>query len=141
MTALDFADRGAAVETLDGRSRMAARVTTTVMLPPEALTVLAPPPELISQINVEQVLAIPARTYLELLREPDCTIPVTTVGKLRLVDRHTFRNWLEARGKAKRAAASAAARRTAPDEDDVLTVEEQARLGIKPAPRAAAGRR
>jgi hypothetical protein len=122
-------------------SRTMARVTTTVSLPPDALTVVAPSPEMISQINVEQVLGIPSRIYLELLREPGCSVTVTAVGKLRLVDRYVFRKWLEARGKTKRVTGAATASNAAPpaEDDDMLTVEEQVRLGIKPAPKAAAG--
>jgi len=139
MSAIDATD--VAIDAPDVRSRMTARVTTTVMLPPDALTIVAPAPEMISQINVEQVLGIPARTYLELLREPECTVTVTSIGKLRLVDRNKFRSWLEVHGKARRTAAAAGASGAATIDDDMLTVEEQARLGIKPAPRAAAGRR
>lgn len=128
---------GAAV-TPDVRSRMTARVTTTLTLPPDALTVVAPHPEMISQINVEQVLGLPQRTYLELLREPACPVAVTPVGKLRLVDRNKFRGWLEARGKVRRTAVATERPR---EDDDLLAEEEQVRLGIKPAPRTPPGRR
>ena len=124
---------------LDVQPRAEARVTTTVLLPAEALTIVAPQPEMLSQLNVELVLGIPSRVYLELLREPGCTVAVTNVGKLRLVDRNTFRSWLEARGKAKRAAAAASG--TAPQDDEALSEEELARLGVKPAPRMAVARR
>ncbi len=137
MSDLDAHDAAGGV--FDARSRMTARITTTVMLPADALTIVAPSPEMISQVNVEQVLGLPSRAYLELLREPGCAVTVTSVGKLRLVDRHEFRRWLMARGSAKRAAVAASGK--APSEDDVLTLEEQVRLGIKPAPRPAAGRR
>jgi hypothetical protein len=128
----------AAIDAPEARSRVTARVTTTVVLPPEALTLVLPPPEMLSQVNVEHVLGLPVRTYLELLREPGCTIAVTPVGKLRLVDRGTFRRWLEARATAKRAAMAIG---RAPEVDDAtLTVEEQVALGVKPAPRAATRR-
>ncbi len=137
MSTLDSAHEDAPVEMLEARSRVTARVMTTVVLPPEALTIIAPAPEMISQINVEQVLGIPPRAYLELLREPGCPVEVVRVGKLRVVDRSQLRGWLEVRAKAKRAAAATEA---APD-DDQLPVEDQVRLGIKPAPRTAARRR
>jgi len=128
-----------AAETPDMRSRMTARVTTTVTLPPDALTVVAPHPEMISQINVEQTLGIPVRIYLELLREDDCPLEVTSLGKLRLVHRKQLLRWLPVRGKAKRAAA--AIEKVTRDDDDQFTVEEQVRLGVKPAPPTAPGRR
>jgi len=140
MSPLHAAHEGTLAETLEPRAHMTARVTTTVVLPPDALTIVAAPPEMISQLNVQQVLGIPARVYLELLRERDCPVAVTCVGKLRLVDRNRFRSWLEVRGKARRAATAAAAAGETVHNDDPLTVEEQVKLGIKPAPRAPTGR-
>jgi hypothetical protein len=135
----DAAYEAAPREQVDARSRMTARVTTTVVLPPEALTIVAPQPEMISQVTVEHVLGVPSRTYLELLRERDCPVAVTSVGKLRLVDRSLFRGWLEARGKTNRAAA--ATKMPSPEDDDLLSVDEQTRLGIKLSPTVAKGRR
>ncbi len=83
MTAHESAD-GAPVEACDVRSQVTASVTTTFVLPPEAFTVVLPPPVMVSQVNVEHVFGIPQRTYLEILREPGCPIEVTPVGKLRL---------------------------------------------------------
>jgi hypothetical protein len=108
---------------------MTARVTTTVAVPADAFTVVLPSPEMISQINVAHVFGLPARTYLELLREADCPIVVTPVGKLRLSDCRQFRGWLERRGGAKRAAAMAPE-----DVEATLTVDEQVALGIRPVP-------
>jgi hypothetical protein len=134
MTAFDAAHEAAPVEKLDARWCMNARVTTTVMLPPEALTLVAPPPEMISQLNVEHVLGIPSRIYLELLRERGCPIAVTCVGKLRLVDRNEFRSWLSARGKVKRATTTT--ENNARNAEDPDTVDELDRLGFKPVPSA-----
>jgi hypothetical protein len=130
-------------EVADARGYLTAHVTATIRLPTVALTVVMRPPDTISQINVERELGLPRRTYLELLREPDCPLDVTCVGKIRLVDRDKFRSWLMARDEAKRAAAAAVASEAAPAaaDDDQLTVEEQAKLGIKPAPRTPQGRR
>jgi len=137
MNGLTSGRRAASPEQTDAPPQLSASVTTTVVLPPDALTVVAPAPDMISQLNVEQMLGIPARTYLELQREPGCPVAITQVGKLRLVDRHEFRRWLVARGKARRAAVVSD---KGADSDALPTLEEQMRLGIKPAARAA-GRR
>lgn len=138
MTAHESAD-GAPVEACDVRSQVTASVTTTFVLPPEAFTVVLPPPVMVSQVNVEHVFGIPQRTYLEILREPGCPIEVTPVGKLRLSETIELQRHLVARGKkAKRATRTS---RPALNGDDVLPVEEQERLGIKPAPRRPTGRR
>lgn len=115
-----------------------ASVTTTVVLPPDAVTIVAPHPEMISQLNVEHVLGLSARIYLELLREASCPIAVTPVGKLRLVDRNHFTHWLRQRGKTKRATTTT--EKMAPNDEDQLPLAEQVKLGIKLAPRAP-GRR
>jgi hypothetical protein len=128
----------AAAGALDARARVSATLTMTFALPPDAFAIFLPHPEMVSQMNVERVLGLPQRTYLELLREPDCPLPVTPVGKLRLVDRGLLRRWLGVRGKARRVALP---NTPAPDGDDVLPVEEQERLGIRPAPRKPTGRR
>lgn len=67
-----------------------ATITTVVHVPAESLTLTAPPPEMVSQRNVENVAGIPKRTYLDLLRAPGFPLPVTRVGKLRLVPRVEF---------------------------------------------------
>jgi hypothetical protein len=71
-----------------------ATVSMTVALPVAALTFVASLPELISQENVELVLGIPQRQYLEILRLPECTVEVIVCGKLRLVRRVEFVAWL-----------------------------------------------
>ncbi len=72
-------------------------ITATLILPPGALAVVEPSPELLSQLNVERALGLPARAYLELLRSPGCTVHVIRVGKLRLVERTAFVAWLKQR--------------------------------------------
>ena len=70
-----------------------------VPVPREALTFLDAPPETLSQVNVETALGIPARTYLYLLREPTCDVQVVSVGKLRIVQRVEFVEWLMKKAK------------------------------------------
>lgn len=52
--------------------------------------------DFVSQRSSLTVLGIPARTFLEMLREPACP-EVLAVGQLRLVDRAAFVAWLRAR--------------------------------------------
>jgi len=70
------------------------RVTTTIELPAEAVTVVAAPPEMHPQRNVEAVTGIPARVYLEEIRASGFPLPVVKLGKLRLVNREGFLAYL-----------------------------------------------
>ena len=75
-----------------------------------ALTVYAPPPELLSQRTVEAHTGISRGVYLDLLPEYRAAGgAVSHVGKLRLVDRRNFVDFLRARGREPRAAAATAA--------------------------------
>ena len=82
-----------AVQALSARGATAS-IMTTLVLPPEALTIFAAPPDLVSQANVDAVVGLPGRTYLELLRRPDCSVKITRLGKLRIVHRVEFLAWL-----------------------------------------------
>jgi hypothetical protein len=77
-----------------------AQVTTTITLPASALTVIAAPPALISQLNVESVCGIGPRVFLEAIRAPGFPLAVSPLGKLRLVVCADFVAWLIARGSA-----------------------------------------
>jgi len=77
-----------------GKSAAGAQITTTFTIPTEAITVIAAPPELLSQRNVEAVTGIPARVYLEEIRAPGFPLTVIKLGKLRLVERASFVAWL-----------------------------------------------
>ncbi|WP_437717062.1 hypothetical protein WMF45_11985 [Sorangium sp. So ce448] len=70
--------------------------TATLAIPLEGLTLTAPQPELLSQKNVESVTGIPARVYLDTIRGPGFPLPVTRLGKLRLVQREAFVAYLQA---------------------------------------------
>jgi hypothetical protein len=61
-----------------------------IAIPLDALTVFAPLPELLSQRNVESVTGIPARTFHAMIRASGFPLPVSRLGKLRLVDRAAF---------------------------------------------------
>ncbi len=108
---------------------MAKRTTTdeteTIMLslpvPRAALTVRAAPPETLSQRNVEAATGIPVRMYLYLLREPTCDVPIVSVGKLRIVQRAPFIEWLMKRAKRRTLEAI-------PDRADVIA----AQVGLRP---------
>ncbi|WP_437659819.1 hypothetical protein [Sorangium sp. So ce1182] len=67
-----------------------APATATLAIPLDGLTITAPPPEMLSQKNVEAVTGIPARVFLDTIRAPGFTLPVTKLGKLRLVQREAF---------------------------------------------------
>ncbi len=76
------------------QERAPARLTTTIEIPLEALTITAAPPEMLSQRNVEAVTGIPARVYLEAIRSSGFPLPVVKLGKLRLIDRTAFLSYL-----------------------------------------------
>lgn len=64
-------------------------------IPNEAIRVTAAPPDTISQRNVEVATGVPSRAYLEAVRDPGFPLPVTRLGKLRIVNRAAFITWLE----------------------------------------------
>ena len=71
-----------------------------VMVPKSALVAVVEP-ETLSQRNILATEGIPPRQYLETLRRPDFDVPITTLGKLRLVDRAAFVAWIRARAVSK----------------------------------------
>ena len=83
-------------ETHFAKTRSAC-VTATWEIPTEALTVVASPPETLSQRNIEAVTGIPPRVYLEEVRSPGFPLPVVRLGKLRIVDRSAFLDYLRTR--------------------------------------------
>lgn len=115
----------------NGSGERAARGLTTVLeIPWEALTITAPPPDMISQRNVEAVTGIPARVYLEAIRSPGFPLPVARLGKLRLVERAAFLEYL--RGLAAGSAGSGATAAPPPAPPPPIP----ARPPVKAAPRA-----
>jgi hypothetical protein len=92
-------------------------ILVTVPIPRAALTLTPPPPDTLSQKNILAATGIPPRTYLELLRAPDFDLPITTLGKLRLVDRARFIAWISSRAKRP------TSRQKSPDAADALAAE------------------
>ncbi len=70
-------------------------VLATLAIPSDAIRVTAAPPDTISQKNVEAATGVSARVYLESIRDPSFPLPVTRLGKLRIVNRAAFIAWLE----------------------------------------------
>lgn len=70
-------------------------VMATLAIPSDSIRVIAAPPDTISQKNVEAATGVPARVYLESVREPEFPLSVTRLGKLRIVNRAAFVEWLE----------------------------------------------
>jgi hypothetical protein len=70
-------------------------IQATLAIPETAIRVLAAPPETLTQRNVEAVTGLPARTFLELIRSPGFPLRVRHIGKLRVVNRAAFVQWLE----------------------------------------------
>ncbi|MDC0685944.1 hypothetical protein [Sorangium atrum] len=109
----------------------AATATATLAIPLDGLTITAPPPEMLSQKNVESVTGIPARVFLDTIRAPGFPLLITKLGKLRLVQREAFVAYL-------RALASEPASRRASDADErtrVAAVLASAGLESVPCPR------
>ncbi len=70
-------------------------VRATLAIPEHAVQVVASPPETLTQRNVEAVTGLPARTFLEVIRTPTFPLRVAKLGKLRIVNRAAFVEWLE----------------------------------------------
>ncbi|WP_234022767.1 hypothetical protein [Sorangium cellulosum] len=112
-----------------------------------ALTITAPQPEMLSQKNVESVTGIPARVFLDTIRAPGFPLPVTKLGKLRLVQREAFVVFLRALARdpaPRRAAADPAPRQAAAEaaaEDERTGVAAVlAAVGLEPVRQRRAGR-
>ncbi|WP_437619655.1 hypothetical protein [Sorangium sp. So ce1151] len=89
---------------------------------------------MLSQKNVESVTGIPARVFLHTIRAPGFPLPVTKLGKLRLVRREVFVAYLQA-------LASDRAPRRAPAEDERIGVTAVlAAAGLEPVRQPRAGR-
>jgi hypothetical protein len=109
----------------------AEQILVTVPIPREALTLVAPPPVLVSQKNVERVIGVPPESYLRMLRAPDFTPPIIADGKLRLVRREDFVAWLATHRKAPaRPAPAAHPGKTSDGAADILR-----EVGARPARR------
>ncbi len=70
-------------------------VTATLAIPSDAIRVIAAPPDTLTQRNVEAVTGLPPRVYLEVIRTPTFPLRVAKLGKLRIVNRAAFVEWLE----------------------------------------------
>jgi hypothetical protein len=108
-----------------------ATATATLAIPLDGLTITAPPPEMLSQKNVESVTGIPARVFLDRIRAPGFPLLITKLGKLRLVQREAFVAYL-------RALASEPASRHTTEADErtrVAAVLASAGLESVPCPR------
>jgi hypothetical protein len=70
-------------------------VTATLAIPSDAIRVIAAPPDTLTQRNVEAVTGLPPRVYLEVIRTPTFPLRVAKLGKLRIVNRASFVEWLE----------------------------------------------
>jgi len=88
-------------------------VMATLAIPKDAICVVAPPPETISQRNVEAVTGVPSKAYLAAIRGHGFPLRVTRLGKLRIVNRAAFVAWLEGG-----AFGAAAAKSDGEDEDE-----------------------
>jgi hypothetical protein len=117
--------------------RLAAAVRAlapVVNLVAETLEAEAPAhdgPHLITQHNVEEVLGMPSRTFLELLRRPGFPLPVMRLGALRGVEHAKLLNWLLSGGAASLGLPANETRPiAAPTAADILD-----ELGLEPDPR------
>ncbi|KYF51657.1 hypothetical protein BE04_25495 [Sorangium cellulosum] len=103
-----------------------ATATATLAIPLDGLTITAPPPEMLSQKNVEAVTGIPARVFLDTIRAPGFPLPVTKLGKLRLVEREAFVAYLRT------LAGEPTSRRTAEANERTRVAAVLAAAGLEP---------
>lgn len=116
-------------------SEIGAHFTTTIAIPASALTVIAAPPAMLSQNTVESFTGIGSRVFLETIRAPGFPLPVSSLGKLRLVVCADFVAWL--RGRASTAPSRAA---DANDGDSDRALLDELGLEVAPVARRAARR-
>ena len=108
-----------------------ATATATLAIPLDGLTITAPQPEMLSQKNVESVTGIPARVFLDTIRAPGFPLPVTKLGKLRLVQREAFVAYLRA------LAGEPASRRDAEADERTRVAAVLASAGLEPVRMSA----
>ncbi|XXX73928.1 hypothetical protein WMF30_40410 [Sorangium sp. So ce134] len=111
-----------------------ATATATLAIPLDGLTITAPQPEMLSQKNVEPVTGIPARVFLDTIRAPGFPLPVTKLGKLRLVQREAFIAYLQA------LASDPAPRRATAEDERTGVAAVLAAVGLEPVRQPRAGR-
>ncbi len=70
-------------------------IQATLAIPEKAVRVIAAPPVTLTQRNVEAVTGLSPRVYLEVIRAPMFPLRVAKLGKLRIVNRVAFVEWLE----------------------------------------------
>ncbi|HTN90872.1 MAG TPA: hypothetical protein VL242_44670 [Sorangium sp.] len=116
------------------RRDQSATATATLAIPLDGLTITAPPPEMLSQKNVESVTGIPPRVFLDTIRAPGFPLPVTKLGKLRLVEREAFVAHLRA------LASEPELRRDAAADEHTRVAAVLAAAGLESVPRARTGR-
>jgi len=105
-------------------------VTIPLRVPRASLTVVAAPPEWISQLTAEQTIGVPRRAYLDLAREyATAGGAVLAVGKLRLTERTPLLAWLRSRSAGTATALAAAS-------NDAATDDYAASLGLVPVAAA-----
>ncbi|MDC3958915.1 hypothetical protein [Polyangium jinanense] len=114
-------------------------ITATLSIPRGVLQLVAPPPETLSQCNVEAVTGIPRRVFLEAIRAPDFPVPVARLGKLRIVNRVAFVAWLEENARKQSATPSSpSATNDAAPTDDTAPAEHAddilGAVGLQPRP-------
>ncbi|WP_437968072.1 hypothetical protein WMF04_01670 [Sorangium sp. So ce260] len=114
--------------------RLDQSATATLAIPLNGLTITAPPPEMLSQKNVEAVTGIPARVFLDTIRAPGFPLPVTKLGKLRLVERGAFVAHLRA------LASEPQLRRDADADERTRVAAVLAAAGLESVPRARTDR-
>ncbi|WP_437303927.1 hypothetical protein [Sorangium sp. So ce388] len=108
--------------------------TATLAIPLDGLTITVPPPEMLSQKNVEAFTGIPARVFLDTIRAPGFPLPVTKLGKLRLVQREAFVAHLRA------LASEPEVRRDAEADERTRIAAVLAAAGLESVPRARTSR-
>jgi hypothetical protein len=107
--------------------------TATLAIPLDGLTITAPQLEMLSQKNVESVTGIPARVFLDAIRVPGFPLPVTRLGKLRLVNREAFVAYLQTM------ASDPASHRAAEQDERTRVAAVLAAAGLEPVRRARTG--
>ncbi len=118
--ALDPGGGGGAAGRHASDRHLGGEAVVSLRMPLDAFAVTAPLPQMLSQKNVEAILGVPRRAFLEALPQfRRAGGVVSALGKLRLVDRVEFVAWLRADSSSRLAALSPPAS-AAEEADDLL---------------------
>jgi hypothetical protein len=90
------------------QNRPGTTASVSVEIPLHQISVTQAAPAMLSQNTAPGYTGVPKRTFLEQTRDPSFPVPVSRVGKLRLVPTEEYVRWLRAQSVNVKASATPA---------------------------------